>query len=57
MSPITRRLSEFAAGVSYDGLPAEVTLRAKMLIMDLVGIALRARHDAASTPSLLAASR
>lgn len=55
MSPITRRLSEFAAGVSYDGLPAEVTLRAKMLIMDLVGIALRARHDAASTPSLLAA--
>lgn len=55
MSLITRRLSEFVAAVSYDGLPADVAERTKMLIMDLFGIALRARHDAASTPSLLAA--
>ena len=55
MSQITRRLSEFVAGVTYDGLPADVTGRTKMLILDMVGIALRARHDAASTPSLLAA--
>ncbi|MCH7486334.1 MAG: MmgE/PrpD family protein [Proteobacteria bacterium] len=55
MSLITRRLSEFVAAVSYDGLPADVAERTKILIMDLFGIALRARHDAASTPSLLAA--
>ncbi|MCH6563475.1 MAG: MmgE/PrpD family protein, partial [Myxococcales bacterium] len=55
MTRITRELAEFVAGVSYDGLPAEVVDRTKMLVMDLVGIALRARHDADSTPSLFAA--
>ncbi len=52
---ISAKLAEYAAGVSYDGLPAEVTERAKLLVLDITGIALRARHDAESTPSLLAA--
>ena len=52
---ITPRIAEFVAGVSYDTLPAEVVARTKVLVMDLVGIALRARHDADSTPSRFAA--
>ena len=55
MVQITRALSEFVAGVSYDSLPDEVVERTKALVMDMVGIALRARHDADSTPSLFAA--
>ncbi len=52
---ISAKLAEYAAGVSHDGLPAAVTERAKLLVLDITGIALRARHDAESTPSLLAA--
>ena len=52
---ISARLAEYAAGISHDELPSEVTERAKLLVLDTVGIALRARHDAESTPSLLAA--
>jgi 2-methylcitrate dehydratase PrpD len=55
MTSITSELSDFVAGTSYDDLPAEVAERAKMLVMDLVGIAVRARHEAESTPGLLAA--
>ena len=56
MSAITRKLTEFVAQISYDTLPAEVGERAKWLITDMIGIALRARHDAESTPSLLAST-
>lgn len=55
MTTITRQLAEFVSGISYDALPTEVRERAKWLAMDMTGIALRARHDAESTPSLLAA--
>ena len=55
MGAITRRLSEFVAATSYEGLPDEVRGRAKLLVMDSVGIAVRARNDAPSTPSLVAA--
>ncbi|MFO1350511.1 MAG: MmgE/PrpD family protein [Gammaproteobacteria bacterium] len=55
MTAITQALSEFAAHLSYAGLPQAVSERAKLLILDTVGIALRARYEAASTPSLLAA--
>jgi 2-methylcitrate dehydratase PrpD len=54
MIPITRKISEFAAGISYDRLPSEVIERTRLLVMDMVGIAVRARHDAESTPSLIA---
>ena len=55
MGGITRRLAEFVAATSYEGLPREVRERAKLLVMDSVGIAIRARNDAPSTPSLVAA--
>ncbi len=38
-------------------LPAEVVERARYLVLDLVGNIVRARHDAESTPALLAAAR
>jgi 2-methylcitrate dehydratase PrpD len=55
MPAITRELAEFVSAISYDALPAEVRERATWLVTDMVGIALRARHDAESTPALLAA--
>ncbi len=56
MAGITRQISEFVAGIGYDRLPDGVAARVKLLLMDTVGIALRAHHDAESTPSLLAAA-
>lgn len=56
MTDVTRILSEFAAGLSYEALPAPVRARAKLLVLDLVGIALRARHDVESTASLIGAA-
>jgi 2-methylcitrate dehydratase PrpD len=56
MAATTRTLAEFVAGVSYDALPAEVRERVKALALDLVGIMLRARHEAESTPAMIAAA-
>ena len=56
MTDVTRILSEFAADIRYDDLPAPARARAKLLVLDMVGIALRARHDAESTPSLIGAA-
>ena len=55
MTSITGRLADFVAGTTYQGLPDGVAARAKLLIMDALGVAVRARHEAGSTPSLLAA--
>ena len=57
MTATTRELSEFVAGLSCDALPGEVRERAKALVLDLVGISIRARHDAESTPAMVAAAR
>ena len=56
MTAVTRMLAEFAAGLSYDSLPPEVAERVKLLVLDNIGIALRARHEAQSTPALVAAA-
>lgn len=56
MAEITREIARFVAGISYDALPEQVRGRVKALVLDFVGIALRARHDAESTPSLVAAA-
>src|SRR5688500_17239563 len=56
MSAITRELARFVTGLSYDALPPEVRARAKARALDLVGIMLRARSDAESTPSMVAAA-
>lgn len=53
----TKQLAEFVAKLSYNDLPSEVVERIKFLLMDTVGISIRAMHDSESTPSLLAASQ
>ncbi len=52
---ITSELSAFVASTRLDALPLEVVARARLLVLDLAGNAVRARHDAESTPALLAA--
>ena len=47
MTAVTRKLSEFTAGLRFDDLPDEVVERTRLLVLDHVGIALRARHAAA----------
>ncbi len=54
---ITQTLSAFTADITLSRLPPEVVQRARFLVLDLVGNIVRARHDAESTPSLLAAAR
>jgi 2-methylcitrate dehydratase PrpD len=54
---ITTELSAFSAGITLDRLPRPVVDRARFLLLDLVGNIVRARHDAESTASFLAAAR
>ncbi len=54
---VTATLSDFTAGIRLDRLPPEVVNRARFLVLDLVGNIVRARHDAESTASFLAATR
>jgi len=56
MSSTTRDLADFVAGLTHDAVPGEVRERAKALVLDLVGISIRARHDAESTPAMVAAA-
>ena len=52
---ITTQLSYFVAACALDTLPPAVVERTRLLVLDLVGNAVRARHDAESTPALVAA--
>ena len=54
---ITGILSAFAADSTLKKFPAAVVDRARFLVLDLVGNIVRARHDAESTASFLAAVR
>jgi len=54
---VTGTLSAFSADIQLNTLPPEVVNRARFLVLDLVGNIVRARHDAESTPALLAATR
>ncbi len=54
---ITAELAGFAADIRLERLPPDVVKRARFLVLDLVGNIVRARHDAESTPSMLAAVR
>ncbi len=53
----TQRLSEFASSLTYGAIPTEVTERAALLVLDLWGIMVRARHDSDSAPCVLATAR
>lgn len=57
MTDVTSTLAGFAAGLRHDAIPAAVRERAKLLILDTIGIAVRARHDTDSTPPMLEAAR
>jgi 2-methylcitrate dehydratase PrpD len=57
MVAVTATLAAFTADISYAALPAEVTERTRFLVLDLAGNIIRARHEAESTPPLLAAVR
>ena len=55
MTNITEKMAEFCENIKFEMLPEEVVKRAKLLILDTVGIIIRARHDAESTKSLISA--
>ncbi len=54
---VTAELSAFSAAIRLDRLPPDVVTRARFLVLDLVGNIVRARSDAESTASFLAAAR
>jgi 2-methylcitrate dehydratase PrpD len=53
MADETATLAGYVAGLKFDAIPPEVLARAKLLTLDFLGSAIRARRDAESTPSLL----
>lgn len=54
---VTQTLAAYAADIRLSALPPDVVDRTRYLLLDLVGNAVRARHDAESTPALLSAAR
>ncbi len=54
MSNETAILAAYVANLKFDDIPSEVLERAKVLTMDFLGSAVRARAEADSTPSMLA---
>ena len=55
MEKLTETLAEFSNNISFNDLPRSVIERTKLLILDTVGIIIRARNDAESTQSLISA--
>ena len=53
----TRSLARFVHELNYEKLPAEVRARVPSLVLDLAGIMVRARHEAESTPAMIAATQ
>lgn len=52
---ISAQLATFAAKLDLAALPPEVVARTRLLVLDLIGNAVRARQASESTPALLAA--
>ncbi|MEN0072900.1 MAG: MmgE/PrpD family protein [Paracraurococcus sp.] len=57
MAAITAEIAAYCAKLDFASLPAEVQERTRFLVLDLVGNIVRGRHDAESTPALIAAAR
>ena len=53
MAEETATLAAYVANLRFEDIPSEVRERAKALMLDFLGSAIRARRDAESTPSLL----
>lgn len=56
MTAITNELARYATEVKFERLPEEVLEKAKQLILDLLGIALRASVDEESSSTVFAAT-
>ena len=54
---VTAQLAAYCASLDFAALPPAVQERTRFLVLDLAGNILRGRHDAESTPALLAAAR
>jgi 2-methylcitrate dehydratase PrpD len=52
----TQTLAGFASKLAFDDIPAQVRQRSALLLLDLWGIIIRARHDAESSPCVLSAA-
>src|SRR5216684_4225769 len=52
MAEETATLAAYVADLKFADIPLEVLARAKVLTLDFLGSAIRARRDAESTPSL-----
>ncbi|MCC7274098.1 MAG: MmgE/PrpD family protein [Alphaproteobacteria bacterium] len=57
MTDVTGPIARFCAALRHEAIPEEVRERAKLLVLDTVGIAVRARHDTDSTPPMIEAAR
>ena len=57
MVAVTETLAAYCASLDFAGLPPDVQERTRFLVLDLVGNIIRGRHDAESTPALLAMVR
>ncbi len=53
MAHETETLAGYVAELKFDDIPPEVLERAKVLTLDFLGSAIRARRDAESTPSMI----
>lgn len=53
MAQETATLASYVAELKYDDIPPEVLDRAKVLTLDFLGSAIRARREAESTPSVV----
>ena len=53
MANETATLAGYVANLKFEDIPPQVLERAKVLTLDFLGSAIRARRDAESTPSLL----
>src|ERR1700750_1019007 len=53
MAHETATLASYVADLAYEDIPPEVLERAKVLTLDFLGSAIRARRDAESTPSMI----
>src|ERR1700710_2484699 len=53
MAHETATLAAYVVGLKFDDIPQDVLQRAKVLTLDFLGSAIRARREAESTPSLL----
>ena len=52
MANETATLAAYVANLKFEDIPREVLERAKVLTLDFLGSAIRARRDAESTPSV-----